>query len=494
MKRILKPQMLAVFLLLSVSVSAQTSYEMFRKERPNTTSGIVYSTQPWLFENIPGGTYPNLTLLTVSASFSNQQYNDVTGNGDNGLMFGVSSTQKPKQPTEHPIYVAMNDVGQPLNSYYTAPPSLAGTGIEAESSNNAISNGAFSMFTSAEGIYAANSNAATGPNVSYYMGTVTFTFSRSVTNPTMQITGLGGNVNTNVDVNNSTFLVFSTEYELVNTGYTMQRLSGADPLVVTTDAVGSMPAGTWKIVNTFDPGVRTDLDGANGNLAGSGSVRIMGANITSLTFKVYLRGKTAAQKWSDIEQYVGDRYNIGWSVTTTADASLPVHLTSFTGKVQNCGTVLNWNTALEDEVSHFEIERNTGNGFVSIGKVVSKGSNSSYVFTDGAAVKGSNQYRLKMVDNNGTFEYSNVVVVTIDCDKAKIGLYPSVTTSGTRVTGLNGKETITVVSSVGQVLIQKKAANSTEDIQLGNLPNGMYFVVVKDESNAQVFYGKVVKQ
>lgn len=486
--------MLAVLLLLSIGAAAQTSYEMFRKERPNTNSGIVYSTQPWLFENIPGGNYPNFSLLTVTASYSDQQYLDVSGNGDNGLMFGVSSTQKPKQPTEHPIYVSMNDVGEPLNSYYTAPPSPTGTGIEAESSNNAISNGVLSMFTSAEGIFAANSNASTAPSVSYYMGTVTFTFSRSVTNPIMHITGLGGNVVTNVDVNSSTFLAFTTEYELVNTGYTMQRLSGTDPLSVTTDAVGSMPAGGWKIVNTFDPGDRIDLDGANGNLAGSGSVRIMGANITSLTFKVYMRGKKANQKWSDAVQYVGDRHNIGWSITTIADGPLPVHLTSFTGKVQNCNTVLTWNTALEDEVSHFDVERNTGNGFVSIGKVVSKGSNSSYTFSDGAAVMGSNQYRLKMVDVDGTFEYSNVVVVTMDCNKAKIGLYPSVTTSATRVTGLTGKETITVISSIGQVLKQSKASGSYHEIQLGGLPSGMYFVVVKDEGNNQVFYGKVVKQ
>ncbi|MFT3846740.1 MAG: T9SS type A sorting domain-containing protein [Lacibacter sp.] len=492
MKRILKAQVIIAFLLVSITAAAQTSYEMFRASRPSTSTGIVYSTTPWLFENIPGGSYPNSVLLTVQGAYSNQQYTNVTGASDNGLMFGVSSTQTPKQPTEHAVYVGMNDVGAPLSSYYTAPPSPAGTGISAETPANTM-NGALSMFTSAEGIYAANNNAATDPATSYYIGNVTFTFSRAVTNPVMHVTGLGGNVVTNVDVNTSTFLVFTTEYELVNTGYAMQKLSGTDPLSVTTAAVGSIPSGSWKIANTFDPGIRTDLDGANGNLAGSGSIRILGANITSLTFKVYLRGKTAGQRWSDNVQYVGDRHNIGWSMTTVADGPLPVHLTSFTGRAQSCEAVLNWKTALEDEVSHYEIERNTGNGYVSVGKVVAKGSNSTYSFTDAAAT-GANQYRLKMVDNNGAFEFSNVVVINIDCANTKIGLYPSITTGATKLTGLKGKETISVVSSFGQVVMLKRASNATEEIQLSKLPAGMYFVVAKDENNVQIFYGKVVKQ
>lgn len=83
--------------------------------------------------------------------------------------------------------------------------------------------------------------------------------------------------------------------------------------------------------------------------------------------------------------------------------------------------VLNWGTTKEWENSHFVLERSVSgkDGFEEIGDVVAIGWSdlpSSYEFQDNdlPAVKGLVYYRVKQVDLNGSFEYSEVVSVTVD--------------------------------------------------------------------------------
>ncbi len=68
----------------------------------------------------------------------------------------------------------------------------------------------------------------------------------------------------------------------------------------------------------------------------------------------------------------------------------------------------------------FEIERsvNDNNNFVTVGFVDGKGSSTEinyYSFLDNPQVSGANQiyYRLKQVDFDGTFSYSDVISVNL---------------------------------------------------------------------------------
>jgi hypothetical protein len=107
---------------------------------------------------------------------------------------------------------------------------------------------------------------------------------------------------------------------------------------------------------------------------------------------------------------------------------LPVQLLQFTAtKLSNGKDVLvSWKTASENDVNRFEIEVAKGyadygsNMFVKIGEQDSQGNSSteqSYSFTDHENGKsGVRYYRLKMIDNDGSFSYSVVrpVVFTDD--------------------------------------------------------------------------------
>ena len=102
-----------------------------------------------------------------------------------------------------------------------------------------------------------------------------------------------------------------------------------------------------------------------------------------------------------------------------SDTPIPVELTSFTANVNNLGdVVLNWETATEINNQGFEIERRTETSeFRTIGFVEGYGTTTeprSYVYTDRTADMGVNYYRLKQVDFNGTYAYSDEVEIEVN--------------------------------------------------------------------------------
>ncbi len=107
--------------------------------------------------------------------------------------------------------------------------------------------------------------------------------------------------------------------------------------------------------------------------------------------------------------------------TTWAEASLPVELTAFNAAVTNDGVLLSWRTASELNNAGFEVERKANNGtWNTLGFVRGNGTTTeaqSYSFLDRTA-SGKVQYRLKQIDFDGQFEYSNIIEVDAGVPKA----------------------------------------------------------------------------
>ncbi len=99
---------------------------------------------------------------------------------------------------------------------------------------------------------------------------------------------------------------------------------------------------------------------------------------------------------------------------------LPVELVGFTAAVYGNEVYLEWSTATEVDNYGFEIERKTGDGrsemqgWAKIGFVEGHGNSNSpneYSFADDNPPSGEIQYRLKQIDTDGSYEYSDVVSV-----------------------------------------------------------------------------------
>ncbi len=110
----------------------------------------------------------------------------------------------------------------------------------------------------------------------------------------------------------------------------------------------------------------------------------------------------------------------GFYVTGPLSLPLPVVIEHFSGMMQGTGVLLNWQVGVESGLLRYEVQ-GSGDGatFSTVG-VVGAGSGSAagssagayqYFVADPSA--GSNFYRLKMVNTDGTFAYSNVVVVDL---------------------------------------------------------------------------------
>ena len=106
------------------------------------------------------------------------------------------------------------------------------------------------------------------------------------------------------------------------------------------------------------------------------------------------------------------------TVTVQWTQTLPVKLISFSGRLNGTKTDLNWVTATEYNTKQFEVERSAdGQNYTKIATVAAKGNSStvtSYDLVDMAPLNGLNYYRLKIVDIDGSFEYSNIVIIRIE--------------------------------------------------------------------------------
>lgn len=159
--------------------------------------------------------------------------------------------------------------------------------------------------------------------------------------------------------------------------------------------------------------------------------------------------------------------------------SLPLQLLSFTGQPAGKAVNLKWTTANEVNVSLFDIERSTdGNSFKTIGNMPAIGAG-NYAFTDDNPLTGTNYYRLKMIDKDGSATYSNVVVVSTR-PATTFGVYPNPVTDQLTITHdkTTTEAVVTIYTIDGKkVLAQQLAIGNTVDkLSIGKLPAGNYIV------------------
>lgn len=101
----------------------------------------------------------------------------------------------------------------------------------------------------------------------------------------------------------------------------------------------------------------------------------------------------------------------------TLDTTVPVELSNFTATLSNQTVQLNWTTVTEKNNSGFEVQRKSSDeeweflGFVAGRGTTTERSNYSYL--DNLNSTGSFSYRLKQIDFDGSFEYSEIVEIEV---------------------------------------------------------------------------------
>jgi len=200
----------------------------------------------------------------------------------------------------------------------------------------------------------------------------------------------------------------------------------------------------------------------------------------------------------------------GYVYALGESTSLPVELTSFTAVTNNKGILLTWQTATEVNNFGFDIERRTigmrsstitqSASWTKISFVAGDGTSNiahSYSYTDSSVSSGAFAYRLKQINNDGTYKYSSEAEVILSVPKvfALQQNYPNPfnpTTTITFTLAQDGFTTLKIYDVLGRevaVLVNgemKAEVENAVSFNASKFSSGVYFSKLESHGNAQI--------
>jgi len=261
-------------------------------------------------------------------------------------------------------------------------------------------------------------------NVNYWSGTCNSTTKTQVSLANAVLNDVGWMVfDISSIVNDPTTVINTIDFYgyLYNNAWpywSITPMGSVNPVTGTAAAINS------QVVNNYQSATAYSYNQESGNLTNGWINRPLGNNATtdmknaltqgwfavgivdfdfSSSYYVYFQGWAEANK-----PYL--RVNYCYIV--------PVELTSFTASAVRDEVQLNWSTATETNNQGFQIERMiVGGAFEEVGYVAGFGTTTepkAYSFIDSKLGAGSYTYRLKQVDFDGTYTYSNEVNVDVE--------------------------------------------------------------------------------
>ncbi len=178
---------------------------------------------------------------------------------------------------------------------------------------------------------------------------------------------------------------------------------------------------------------------------------------------------------------------------------LPLTLLSFTAAKQSGNqhiAVLNWKVSEQVNTQSFVVERSAdGVMFNEIGSKAAAGNYAgemAYAFTDVSPVRGLNYYRLRMMDINGLFTYSEVKSLNFG-ETASIIITPNPAMDKLFVKGISAPVKVQVLDMAGKLLQINNVASQNEAVDISGLASAVYVVQVI-ENGQIIFTGRIMKQ
>jgi hypothetical protein len=171
-------------------------------------------------------------------------------------------------------------------------------------------------------------------------------------------------------------------------------------------------------------------------------------------------------------------------------------LGQLTGGYSSGFVQLQWATSNEVELRHFEVERSTdGVNFRKLGKILAKGDiniRTEYTYLDILADKGSNFYRLVMIDRDGNFSYSKIITIGVEKGISLFVVYPNPFGKKVQVkfnSDAPDQATMRIIDNNGKLITTQtdpvvKGENRLTIKNVDNLPGGIYYLelVTKDKN------------
>lgn len=244
---------------------------------------------------------------------------------------------------------------------------------------------------------------------------------------------------------------------------------------------------------------------------------VLPTNNTGLNANIrfyYLDGELAGFNESTLLLYTSANYSGGWelqtgtSVNSTSNflsknglgalnrltlgsttAPLPLQLLSFSGKMSGSSVQLKLITTREENIRGFELEKSADAvSFKKFAELTSSGSqsgtNMEYTATDYEPFNPISYYRLKIIDDNGDYSYSQVISIKRSvATENTLSVYPN--PAYTRLylsftSNEEGRKLLQILNQTGQIvqnleMVIKKGANNIP-LDVTHLSAGSYFL------------------
>ena len=278
---------------------------------------------------------------------------------------------------------------------------------------------------------------------------------------------------------------------------TVVTFDGSSPYFLTPLA-GSDPEDLPTTTSLTGRTVRIDSLPSNSQLLYNGLPITLGQTITNynisllqikFTQSIPSNGKTAF-KYSFIDA-------AGFADPTPAtytiipnNGSLFFSLTDFTVSKNNCVANLNWKTSSEINSEKFEVEvsADINATFVTKGTIAASTNSSitkNYQFNFSMETGVQYFFRLKMINKDGTFTYSEIRKLSCTDPKTQIAIAPNPVIDMFNISGMEkGKNTILIYSNDGKLIKSQVTGTTTYNVDISNFSAGLYMVRILNENGS----------
>ena len=215
--------------------------------------------------------------------------------------------------------------------------------------------------------------------------------------------------------------------------------------------------------------------------------------VSGFVFTVYLED-IAPSSAPGAETSTSTSFTSTLNGVAISSIALPVELISFKARQLNNDVSLNWMTASETNNDYFEIQHSEdGINFTTIGKENGSGTSTisqQYNYIHDDAINGTNYYRLKQVDFDEKFEYSQIVSVDIS-KRSEVAIQPTLVVSELQITLPEDyrNTSFKIFDATGRIIQDGKLEDFLieQSISLNLLHSGSYFIRIENKTTQEIF-------
>ncbi|WP_342089086.1 DUF6923 family protein [Dyadobacter sp. OTU695] len=401
-------------------------------------------------------------LTAVTLPTTPTDLNDWSFNPTNGLLYGFGTSKVLYQ-------------FDPATGNRTTLGSVTGAGIETSTYTGAFGT---AFFDTDGDMYVGNNGSG-----------AIFKISAPLTNLTASLFSTASGVTPGDGARCPSAIVTDPPVAVDDNGTTTCNAATVD--VLANDVAGSAPV-VPSSVKLLTPGTLARVTTLT--VAGQGEY-----NVNTVTGAITFTPVNGLRDTISIDYVVTDGNGLESIATLTiiVDCPMPVTLVAFDARKEGNTALLTWSTTEEVNSDRFEIERSlNGKVWSTIGSVRSNGESSvlrNYIYTDGSPEKGENLYRLRMVDNDGTYAFSAIRAVSVENGTERISVYPNPVVNGKLIISIPGSERYRaeLTTLTGKLVLQQSLAK-TQELNLHGLASGMYILrfISNDDVQTKMFVVK----